>query len=139
MAGHLKAKFPQVADDELQRRISEFFKFIYLQSMKDSGFIPVTKEVDDIWHEYILQTRDYAVLCQDLPSKQFVHHQTISLEQYVGRVNRVEAIKTMLAWVPNYRTHFGDFTELNAPYWLIVVFLSNEMNFTLEQINKIGC
>lgn len=138
MRTHLQARFPQVAEDELQRRINEFFKFIYLQSMNDTGFIPVTQEIDDIWHEYILQTRDYEALCRDLPLQQFVHHQTISLEQYASKRNRKEVVKAMLDWLPNYRKHFGNFTELSAPHWLVVVFLAKELNLTLDQINTVG-
>ncbi len=138
MRHHLETVFSDLSSHELTLRIQEFLKFICLQSLKDSGFIPVSEEIDLIWHEYILQTRAYETLCQDLPGKKFVHHQTISLIEYTQQKNnRYEIAKAMLDWIPKYRKYFGNFTEETAHYWLIVDFLIKNHGFTLEKINKI--
>jgi len=138
MKQQLYKVFENINQDEINIRIAEFLKFIYIQSMHDSGFIPVTDEVDQIWHEYILQTREYQALCMDLPGEKFVHHQTITLADYSKRHNRVDLIQGMLNWIPDYYTHFGEFTEQSAQYWMIVDFLSKELNLTLPQINNMG-
>jgi hypothetical protein len=138
MLRHLEKNFSTLPRQELSLRIQEFLKFICLQSLQDSGFIPVSESIDLIWHEYILQTRAYEALCQDLPGKKFVHHQTISLIEYTQQqADRHEVVKAMLDWIPRYRKYFGDFTEETAHYWLIVDFLIKNYGLTLDQINKI--
>jgi hypothetical protein len=138
MHQHLCKVFAELDHDEMTIRIQEFLKFIYIQSMQDGGFIPVSDEVDQIWHEYILQTREYQALCLDLPGGKFVHHQTITLVEYANHHKRVDVVKSMLNWIPNYCAYFGEFTEKTAHYWMIVEFLSKELDLTLEQINHIG-
>lgn len=138
MYKHLCKIFSDFDQDEINIRIQEFLKFIYIQSMQDGGFIPVSDDVDQIWHEYILQTREYQALCTDLPGGKFVHHQTITLAEYSSHYNRVDVVKSMLNWIPNYYLYFGEFTEKTAHYWMIVDFLSKELNLTLQQINQIG-
>jgi len=138
MKKQLNTVFSDLNQDEIEMRTLEFLKFIYIQSIKDAGFIPVTDEIDQIWHEYILQTREYQYLCGDLPGDKFVHHQTITLAEYSKNQSRMDLIKAMLDWIPHYYFYFGAFTEQTGQYWIIVNFLSNELHLTLEQINQIG-
>ena len=138
MLRHLQHQFSALNDDELNLRLQEFLKFIYIQSLKEGGFIPVSDEIDQIWHEYILQTREYQALCLDLPGKSFVHHQTTTLADYAKKHDRKKVISSMLAWIPDYHRYFGEFTEKTAPYWTMVTFLSKELHLSLKQINDIG-
>ncbi len=138
MTQHLQHCFPALSQDELSIQTQEFLKFIYIQSMNDGGFIPVSDEIDQIWHEYILQTREYQILCMDLPGKAFIHHQTTTLAEYVNKYDRKDVIKKMLDWIPDYFRYFGEFTEKTAPYWTMVTFLSKELHLSLQQINEIG-
>lgn len=138
MRSHLRACCPELDERELDERIQEFLKFICLQSMHDSGFIPVSDEIDLIWHEYILQTRAYEQLCKDLPGRRFVHHQTISLTEYAQIKSREEVLREMLNWIPAYRMYFGNFTEKTARYWLIVSFLMQELGLKIQDINALA-
>ncbi len=138
MREHLRRCFPELSQEEREIRTQEFLKFICLQSMKDSGFIPVTQEIDLIWHEYILQTRAYEKLCHDLPGKKFVHHQTISFSEYASTQNRKQILRAVLDWLPMYRAHFGEFTEKTAHYWWIVTFLLQELKLTIHQVNQLS-
>ena len=138
MKQQLNKVFSYLHQDEINIRMTEFLKFIYIQSIKEGGFIPVTDEIDQIWHEYILQTREYQSLCMDLPRGKFVHHQTITLADYSKSHNRIDLIKSMLNWIPDYYSCFGEYTEQTAKYWIVVDFLSKELNLTLPQINQIG-
>jgi hypothetical protein len=136
MRDHLRRAFNMLDEHELTTRIQEFLRFIYLQSTKQGGFIPVTEEIDLIWHEYILQTREYLALCLSLPSKSFVHHQTSTLDEYAASRERHVVVQDMLDWIPRYYHAFGAFTEKTAPYWTIVQFLQNELSLSLAQINQ---
>lgn len=128
----------KIDETVLRIQIAEFLKFIFLQSTKNGGFIPVTEEIDAIWHEYILQTREYALLCQDTPGQEFIHHQTITLEEYIQSREQSLVLKDMLSWIPCYFHAFGPFTDQTASYWTIVRFLMNHLSMTLEQINAFG-
>lgn len=137
MLAHLQSIFCTLDEDTRSVRIQEFLRFIYLQSLKDGGFIPVTDEIDQIWHEYILQTREYLALCNDLPHAKFVHHQTGTLETYTQARDRKQVIQDMLVWIPTYVETFGVFTETTAPYWTVVQFLLKNTSLTLSQLNSI--
>jgi hypothetical protein len=138
MFAHLCNMLNPLDQEEIQVRIQEFMKFMYLFSMKNGGFIPVADEIDHIWHEYIVQTREYEQLCKNLPGQKFVHHQTISFEDYSKTKDRTQVLKEMLDWVPEYYACFGEFTETTAPYWRVISFLSNELHLTLQQINDMA-
>lgn len=138
MYQHLCKVLSPIDDEEIHRRIQEFMKFMYIFSTKKGGFIPVSDDIDHIWHEYILQTREYEKLCKDLPGQKFVHHQTISFDDYAKNKTRTEVLKNMLDWVPAYSALFGEFTEKTAGYWSIISFLSNELHLTLQQINQMA-
>lgn len=135
MLKHLQSVLSTLDEDTFSVRIQEFLRFIYLQSLKDGGFIPVTDEIDQIWHEYILQTREYLALCKDLPHAKFVHHQTGTLDTFAQTRDRKQVIQDMLVWIPNYVETFGVFTEITAPYWTVVQFLLKHTSLTLSQLN----
>lgn len=133
MLSHLDSIIP---DDELKNiKIEEFLKFMYIVSSKGAGFIPLSKEIDEIWHEYILQTQEYHNLCMSLPGNAYIHHQTGSLDAYVEKHGREATIRNMVAWLPCYFHFFGKFTEHTAGYWTLVHFLMKELCFSLEEIN----
>jgi len=136
MLEHFQNVFSQLNKEELKLRMQEFLKFLYLASKKGNSFIPLSKEIDEIWHTYILQTQEYYNLCMDLPGKVFIHHKTTSLKNYSEGKQRQDNIKNMLSWLPLYYRNFGEFKDEVAPYWMMVQFLSKELGLTLEQINK---
>ena len=138
MVNHLRQVFRDLSQDDFEIRIQEFLKFIYVQSTQSGGFIPVAEPIDKIWHEYLLQTREYMALCQSLPGKKFIHHQTITLSEYAHTHDRTDIVKGMLDWLPNYYKHFGEFTERTSPYWVMVNFLSKELHLPLKEINLLA-
>lgn len=126
------------AHDDFENMFNEFLKFMYISSITDKKFIPVTKEIDDIWHEYILQTKAYSELCLSLPGKKFINHKSISFDQYCHNNSKDVVIKDMVSWVPLYKEYFGPFLEKNANYWFLVKFLINELDMKLCDINLIA-
>jgi hypothetical protein len=138
MLDHLFKTLSDVDVHEFKIQIQEFLKFMILFSTKKGGFIPVSKEIDHIWHEYILQTKEYLQLCMDCPGHTFIHHQTISLEEYMKTRDRLSTLNKMLEWIPLYYSFFGEFNDKTARYWTIVPFLSEALGLTLSQINQMA-
>lgn len=138
MLKFLRGKFAEISEVEYTARLQEFLKYMFLRSKYNKGFIPLTREVDEIWHQFILQTVQYQKLCESLPGKQFVHHNSIALNEYEEETGRATTVKNLLDWIPNYVNHFGPFTENAARHWMIVGFLQQELDLSLEQINRIS-
>jgi hypothetical protein len=138
LLAHLRDKFSLLSEQEFSLRLAECLKFLYLRSLTGRGFIPLAGEVDDVWHEIILQTREYAKLCQALPGGSFIHHNSISLEDHAEQISNQQAVKNLLEWIPSYVNHFGDFTAQTAKYWVMIKLLECEFGYTLEDINQLS-
>lgn len=140
MLAVLPKEFADLSESELNARIAEFLKFIYLRSLwvgDQTGFVPVKKAIDEIWHAFIVQTREYIKFCAALPGKVFLHHTTAHLEDIGEQQDKKVLVKEMLAWIPRYREHFGPFTETTAPYWMMPGFLQEALNLSLNDINQL--
>lgn len=132
-------EFNHLSQDELCIRIAEFLKFIYLRSLHpaDESFVPVKKPIDEIWHAFIVQTRDYEKFCQALPGNVFLHHTTVHLHDLGEEKDKPALVQEMLSWIPRYCQVFGPFTEEAAQYWLMPSFLNEKFGLSLEQINAL--
>jgi hypothetical protein len=70
---YFRVKCPEIAPDELRIRLTELVKFLIL-AHEFPGNILFGEDLDDLWHLWIMQTREYEKLCQTLPSGLFMHH-----------------------------------------------------------------
>ncbi len=138
MLPYLRKKLASWDEAYFELHLNEFLKFMYLRSLYGRGFIPVVKDVDEIWHLFILQTVEYEKFCFALPGKHFIHHNSIAFADYHEQEGREAVVRRFLDWIPKYVHHFGDFTEKVANCWLIVNFLRSEMGFSLSQINELS-
>jgi hypothetical protein len=138
MNAFMRQKFSSLDTATFELRYRELLKFLYLRSKYGKGFIPVTVEVDDMWHEFILQTQAYYDLCMALPGKHFIHHNTVALDEYADQRGKDEVITDLLDWIPKYVKDFGPFTEESAQYWMIANFLQEEMQLSLQQMNELA-
>lgn len=120
------------------QHIIECFKYLAIMSLTPGRRIAVTPDVDEVWHELIVQTSAYRRLCLDLPGKRFINHESISPESYSGRVGNAEFVDEFLRWIPDYVQSYGPFNERRAQHWTVVQFLRDAANLTLEEINDLG-
>lgn len=135
---HLRHKFPMLDDQEFVNRAAECLKFLYLRSISGKGFIPLSGDVDEVWHEFILQTREYQTFCESLPGKDFIHHNSIRMAEHAEQVSKKETVRNLLEWIPSYVKHFGPFSETSAKYWMIIQVLQQEFDYSLDQINQLA-
>ncbi len=138
MNAHMRQKFESLDTSIFESRYQELLKFLYLRSKYGKGFIPVTYEIDAMWHEFILQTEAYYDLCMALPGNHFIHHNSVALNEYADQRSHTEIINDLLDWIPYYVETFGPFVEKSAQYWMIVTFLQEEMSLSLDDINKLS-
>jgi hypothetical protein len=123
---------------ELDVQMEECLKFLTLASERTTSFIPLVREVDEVWHAFIVQTRFYFDLCDRLPGHRYIHHGTFSLHEYTEGKGRRAVVRELIDWVPTYVKRFGPFTEERARYWAVCTFLTDEIGLTLEQVNELG-
>ncbi len=111
------------ADSILRTRTNECLKFLCLVHHWGGGIpIPVSAEIDDIWHFLILETREYSALCTRLPGGIFIHHQS-TVFQPAAPQTRAQA----LSWMASYSLNFGAFTHESIEYWPMAAQLLHEI------------
>jgi len=114
---YFRHKLPDLGHDELCARLEETLKFLFISS-ECTGAIPVAREIDEVWHLWILQTAEYAQLCGALPGGEFVHHSSNDYLRYfddtVGRGNPLDEDVRMLA---TYVRNFGPLEVTRIKYW----------------------
>lgn len=136
-----KTIFSRVPDrnlDTFNTDLIECIKYLAIMSLTPGRRIVVTPEVDDVWHELIVQTRNYSEFCKWLPGGKFIHHTSITPLEYEGIVGKDEFVTEFLKWIPDYVNNFGPFTDEAAKRWTVVQFLLNTLGMTLADINNLG-
>ena len=135
MHSYFRCKFPELPGDELDTRIEETLRFLFI-SHECTGPIPVSREVDEVWHAWILQTQEYFGLCEQLPTGRYIHHSSNDYLRYfdpnVGEEDDMALSVKMLAL---YVTNFGHFTAASARHWLLVRHLMDRWGWSLSAVN----
>ena len=136
MSHYLGRRFADLADDELKLRIEETLRFLFI-SHECTGAIPVSKEIDEIWHAWILQTQEYMALCEKLPTGRYIHHSANDYLSYfdplVGERDSLEQDVRMLAL---YVANFGPFDERRAAHWLFARHLMQRCGWAVSALNE---
>lgn len=127
--------------ENIEGCLEELLKFLYLSSKYSAlkrTFIPVTQEVDELWHCLILQTAYYQKLCSQLPGGNTVHHESMPFSQYKGLKIKKDLIVEILRWTALYVKNFGDLKEDRLKYWFFIGAVKDILNISLEEINRLA-
>lgn len=135
MRHYFKLKLPHLPEQELLVQIEEALKFLVIAD-QCTGAIPISKEIDEIWHYWILQTEEYMTLCEQLPTGNYIHHSSNDYSSYFDsaineRSNLTLDIKMLALYVKN----FGSFEKKRTQYWLLAAHLIEKRGWTLQQLN----
>lgn len=135
MLHYFQKKFSSLSQIELRARIEETLKFLAIGTFC-SGCIPVSRDIDQIWHHWILQTEEYQALCLSLPGKTFIHHSSNDYIKYfdenVGKRDNLALDVKMLAL---YTVNYGPFEASRVRYWLLASHLVSKRGWSVEQLN----
>jgi hypothetical protein len=135
MEYYLGAKLPDVSQEELLARIEETLRFLILSS-ECAGDIPVTREIDDVWHLLILQTAEYERLCRRLPGGKFIHHCSNKFLAYFGEGRTKEdSLRNEVRMHGLYVQNFGKFDRDRVRFWRLAAWLVQEAGWTTEELN----
>jgi hypothetical protein len=136
MKCYFERKLPEVPAPDVSVRIEETLKFLNIAVFCD-GNIPVSQEIDDIWHLWILETRAYSRLCASLEGRKFIHH---SSDVYAacggeGAEARANSLEQDVAVLANYVRNYGPFEADRVRYWPLAARLVESGGMSLDQLN----
>lgn len=92
----------QVTECDAKEVFQETKKFLVLCANDRTSAYSPSKKVDEMWHQFILHSRDYFRFC-DLVGG-YIHHQPSQSRQHQGYTKTLEELRTI-------------FGEINADYW----------------------
>jgi hypothetical protein len=136
MRCYFERKLPEVTEAEVVVRIEETLKFLNM-AVFCHGNIPVSQEIDDMWHLWILETREYETLCALLEGRRFIHHSSNVYAACAGEgASALENdFEHDVATLANYVLNYGPFEADRIRYWPLAAHLVQTCGMRLEQLN----
>jgi hypothetical protein len=137
MMSYFQAKMPDASHETLSRRACELLKYLILVPFSP-GRILFGREIDDMWHYWILQTQQYAVLCEKLPGKSFRHHSSRDYQETAEAAETVtvsDALRRALSFFTSYYRNFGPITDERLACWPVLQQVVREAGWDLEELN----
>jgi hypothetical protein len=136
MECYFERKLSDVSAAEVGVRIEETLKFLNMATYCH-GNIPVSQEIDDIWHYWILETNEYQKLCASLQGGRFIHHSSNVYAECSGEGNGAPKndLEQDVAMLGNYVLNYGPFEEDRVKYWLLAAHLVDNCGLSVDQVN----
>lgn len=134
MKCYFEKKLSPLPSVEVGVRIEETLKFLNM-AIYCNGSIPVSKEIDDIWHYWILETREYDKLCSALQGREFVHHSSNVYLKCQGGHVRQDDLEQDVAMLATYVLNYGPFEKERVKYWLFAAHLVDDCGWSVEKLN----
>ncbi len=136
MLHYFRRKLAGLSEAELIARLEETLKFLAI-SQYCAGPIPVSRDIDDVWHYWILQTQEYQRLCESLNAGNFIHHSSNDYIAYFDKdVGTHDTLPLDVKMLGIYVENFGLFEADRVQYWLLAAHLLDKQDWTLNQLNQ---
>jgi hypothetical protein len=136
MAYYFERKLAPLPLADVEARIEELLKYLNIATHSHGG-IPFTEEIDDVWHLWIMQTKQYLQLCRKLQGGKFIHHSSNDYEEYADKdlrqrpVDLQRAVAMLRAYVVNY----GPFEADRVKYWTVAAEVTRSLGWTVDRLN----
>jgi hypothetical protein len=137
MMRYFRVKLPGIGAELLSRRICELIKYLMLIQFSP-GRILFGRETDDVWHYWILQTKQYSELCAKLPGGFFRHHSSADYPESDDAPTPPDiaaAVERMLSFFISYYRNFGPMTADRAACWPTLRQIMEEAGWDIDQLN----
>jgi len=121
MKYYFDKKLAPLSSAEVDVRIEEALKYLNM-AVYCNGDIPFSKEIDDVWHYWILETAEYQKLCAKLHGRTFLHHSSNDYAEYfdADAKNRKIDLEFGISILSSYVRNYGSFEPDRVKYWLSV-------------------
>ena len=137
MMSYFQTKVPMLSYGALSLRICELLKYLVLVQFSP-GRILFGKEIDEIWHYWILQTRQYAQLCEKLPGHTFHHHSSRDYQDSADAADSVSiasALQRAISFFVSYYRNFGPMTDDRLVCWPPLQQIAKEAEWDIKDLN----
>jgi hypothetical protein len=135
MIAYFKKKLPKLAEGELLARIEETLKFLTLSPHCKQN-IPVSQEIDEIWHLWILESQEYFELCSRIEPGNYIHHSSNDYGETQGRGNSdADQLRSDVEMLALYVRTFGAFRDDRIRYWSLPSHLTKK-GWKTSEINS---
>lgn len=137
MKYYFDKKLAPLPGAEVDARIEEMLKYLNLAIHSD-GDIPFSREIDEVWQYWVLETAEYMALCRKLPGGSFVHYTSIDYVEYADegvrhkRIGLARGLAILSAYVLNY----GPFQADRLRYWPAAQHLMKSLGWGLDTFNQ---
>jgi len=140
LMGYFRAKLPTLKLEILKRHLCELLKYLVLVRFAP-GRILFAKEIDELWHYWILQTRQYAELCSRLPGGSLRHHSSNDYQESAQgeQVDRSDALKRIISFFISYHRNFGPMTEERIECWPPLQKVMQQAGWDIDELNAFLC
>lgn len=108
------------ADEDMPLLESELKKYLILAIVhkdSDMGRGMYSRDIDNLWHSFLLFTKEYAAFCRDYAGF-FIHH-VPEIEEQRSDEKLQEIQQDFLVFIANYEKTFNE--EIN-PIWFLDVY-----------------
>lgn len=136
MKFYFDQKLAPLPSEEVDVRVEEMLKYLNM-AVHCNGDIPVSKEIDEVWHYWILETAEYERLCRRLHGGAFLHHSSNDYAAYVDPDAKNHRIDLMLgvSILGSYVLNYGPFEPGRVNYWPLAARLMERLRWDLNQLN----
>lgn len=137
MRFYFERKLEPLPSKDVLIRIEELLKYLNM-AVHCNGDIPVSKDIDEVWHLWILQTEEYEQLCAKLSGGVFLHHSSNDYALFTDpgakdrKIDRTAGISILASYVMNYGPLEADRLE----YWPLAAKLAESLG-GLAKLNAI--
>lgn len=136
MLNAYRRAFDQWDSEKQEIALGEFVKFAILASYFGNIFVPCTRDIDQIWHKFILETKDYFSFCERIRPGNFLHHSGVTYDNYCEMKPARQVVEEDISVLASYRQNFGPFTEKTIGYWHFGNELRLRHGMTLDEFNE---
>lgn len=136
MAHYFARKLAPLPQHEIDARICELLKYLNLSTYSHGG-IPFSGEIDDVWHLWILQTKEYVRLCEKLQGGRFIHHSSNEYESYADPEvkTRPQDLSRGLALLKAYVLNYGPLRADRLVHWPLAQRVSERLQWDADRLN----
>jgi hypothetical protein len=136
MKYYFDKKLAPLTSGEIDARIEELLKYLNM-SIHADGDIPFSKEIDEVWHYWVLETAEYALLCSRLHGGGFIHHSSNDYAEYTeadAKSRRID-LSRGLAILSAYVLNYGPFEADRVVHWPLAERLMERLGMDLPAFN----
>jgi hypothetical protein len=128
-------KLPGLSHREVRARTAECLKALNLAHFS-SGDILFSDDIDEIWHLWILQTREYEALCRKLPAREILHHSSVDYpptQEACSNQDIRRAANRCVTFFALYVRNFGSLSAERLRYWPALDSIMQDRGWDLDR------